>query len=204
MQNAVPVGDPTRASRDAACERYGLQSEQLLSRNFWNDVNCNRLSCSPAESNVLATIRSLLPECMRSASTEMKATDGRHWNVHLLFRLGLHGRQTKEIKMRKMIYMAAVAGLAVVGAINASYAAGAGAAGGGVGGAAGGGVGTGSSTGGSSTTGMGTGNTGNGMGNSAGGANAGANSLSNPSGNSLMPNSPGGAGTAVPRSGGRR
>lgn len=133
---------------------------------------------------------------------QMKGAHGRHWNVHLLSRLGLHGRQTKEVKMRKTIYMAAVAGLAVIGSINASYAAGAGGAAGAAGGGAG--VGTGNSTGGSSTTGMGAGNTGNGMGNSAGGANAGANSLSNPSGNSLMPNSPGGTGTAAPRSGAGR
>ena|ERR1700761_6881715 len=106
--------------------------------------------------------------------------------------------------MRKIIYTAALASLMAVGAINASYAAGAGggSAGGAAGGSAGGGaaVGSGSSsTGGSSTTGMGTGN--NGMGNSAGGANAGANSLSNPSGNSLMPGGASGSGVPASRTG---
>jgi hypothetical protein len=131
-------------------------------------------------------------------------------NVHLPSRLGLvvkRRQTTTEISMRKMICMAALAGVVALGSISASYAAGAGGgAGGAAAGSAGGGagIGTGSSTGGSSTTGMGAGTTGNGMGNSAGGANAGANSLSNPSGNSLMPNSPSGTGTVAPRPGAGR
>ncbi len=137
--------------------------------------------------------------------SEMEVTDGhpleRPASLSIRVRILV---TTREIKMRRTIYMAALAGLVAIGSINASYAAGGGGAGGGAGGAAGGaaggsaGVGTGS-TGGSSTTGMGAGN--NGMGNSAGGANAGANSTSNPSGNSLLPNSPGGTGPAAPRSG---
>src|SRR6201996_5155761 len=110
-------------------------------RNFRNDCSVDRRDFGQARTGGTAgTIRVLALN--KSVKTAVVRNDLR------FSRLGSHP-QSREINMRKTIYMAALAGLVAVGSINASYAAGGGGggAGGGAGGAAGGAAGGGAAAG---------------------------------------------------------
>lgn len=75
------MADPS----SALCERDRLQSEHYASGDFWNDVNCNRLSCSLAESSPWR--RCCCPK-REVARTELNGATAVTRNVHLPFRLG--------------------------------------------------------------------------------------------------------------------